>query len=107
MKYILILGTIVAIGWVAYTRVMASPIEAQTCQRVEMLCGEMSQSDMASCQSDLRDIESMLGADTTTQVSDCVTESDTCEAALSCMTSEVGRSAQSGLFKAPGVASDE
>lgn len=102
MKYIVVFATILVIGWLAYTRVMASPPELQTCQQIEMLCGEMTLENMTSCQSDLRDTESMLGEGTTGQIQGCVEKSASCGDAVACMTSKIGRSKASGLFQVPG-----
>ena len=104
MKYLIISATIVAIGWFTYARVSASPQASRICEQIETRCGDLNRDEMSSCQSDIRDIKSMLGHNTVDQVDDCVDDSATCTQAIACMTREVGRNAESGLFRVPGSA---
>ncbi|MCG8416553.1 MAG: hypothetical protein MJE77_01265 [Proteobacteria bacterium] len=102
VKYFLALAIIGIAGFFAYTELMVPPPEQQVCKQIQALCGELTQDELSSCHSDLRDLDSMLGSGTMTRVADCVARSDQCGNAVGCMTTDVGRRAKNGLFQAPG-----
>ena len=104
MKYILALATSVLLGWLAYSALTAPSRAQQACENIEATCGAFAQDEMAGCQSDLRDIDAMLGDDILVQIDDCVLASHSCSDAIACMTSDIGRSTTSGLFR---LSSDE
>jgi hypothetical protein len=82
---VIVLGVI--IGGVAWA-VMHTP-ERQVCSRIGELCGaEGDLGDLEQCVAEVERIEKVLGKEPVERAASCVSEADTCAAAMGCVAGE-------------------
>ena len=93
MKYLLVFIILIgAGGFVAY-QYLPFTAEKRICQKLDDLCGDSSSADKstASCEEDIAKVEREMGPESVERLEVCVTDSDTCVAAVACMTTTVIR----------------
>lgn len=96
MKKLFFFLVLAAAGALVYYFVLRSP-ESRMCARLNELCGDGNFS--ASCEKDLGELRKALGPDALERAAECVSDSDTCTEAATCMAAGMMRDAMEQFGK--------